>query len=59
VYLHSTALGDLPGFKDLADDTLICLRSVSEVARRADRKGSEKNFQRAEKTLENIFSYAE
>ena len=59
VYLRSTAFGNLPGFEGLADDTLICLRSVSEVAKRADRKGSERNFQRAEKTLENIFSYAE
>ena len=59
VYLRSTAFGNLPGFDGLADDTLICLRSVSEVAKRADRKGSEKNFQRAEKTLENIFAYAE
>ena len=59
VYLRSTAFGNLPGFESLADDTLICLRSVSDVAKRADRKGSEKNFRSAEKTLENIFAYAE
>ena len=59
VYLRSTAFGNLPGFEGLADDTLICLRGVSDVAKRADRKGSEKNFQRAEKTLESIFAYAE
>ena len=57
VYLHSTALGSLPGFEVLDEGTLICLRSVSEVAKRADRKGSEKNFFRAEQTLKNIFAY--
>jgi hypothetical protein len=55
VYLHSLALGDLPGFEDLGENTVICLRSVSEVARRADRKGSARQFSRAEQTLKNIF----
>lgn len=57
VYLNSTAFGTLPGFADLDDGTVICLRSVSEVARRADRKGSAESFAAAEKTLEKIFDY--
>ena len=56
VYLNSTAFGTLPGFEDLDEGTLICLRSVSEVAKRADRKGSTKKFAAAEKTLKNIFA---
>ena len=59
VYLHSTVFGSLPGFAELPEDTLICLRGVSEVARRANRKGSEKNFKSAEKTLRNIFTMQE
>jgi len=59
VYLRSTAFGSLPGFAELPEDTLICLRSVSEVARRANRKGSAQNFERAEKTLRNIFAMQE
>ncbi len=59
VYLNSTAFGSLPGFAELPQNTLICLRSVSEVAKRADRKGSAKNFESAEKTLRSIFSYGE
>lgn len=57
VYLHSTDFGNLPGLRDLDEGTLICLRSVSEVAKRADRKGSKKQFERAEQTLKNIFAY--
>lgn len=59
VYLHSTAFGSLPGFAELPEDTLICLRGVSEVAKRADRKGSARNFESAEKTLRNIFAMQE
>ena len=57
VYLNSTAFGRLPGLADLDESTLICLRSVSEVARRADRKGSAKAFSAAEKTVKNIFAF--
>ncbi len=59
VYLNSTVFGSLPGFKDLDESTLICLRSVSEVAKRADRKGSAKSFAAAEKMLKNIFATVE
>ncbi len=55
VYLSSTAFGALPGWEDMADDTVICLRSVSEVARRAG-KNNEKQFARAEQTLRNLFA---
>ncbi len=55
VYLDSLAFGELPGCADLDETTVICLRSVSEVAKRADRKGSAEQFARAEKTLVNIF----
>ncbi|MBP3606002.1 MAG: hypothetical protein J6J66_05345 [Clostridia bacterium] len=58
VYLSSTALASLPGFEDLDGSTLICLRSVSEVAKRADRRGWEKKFSAAQKVLKNIFSSA-
>ncbi len=56
VYLSSTAFGTLPGFEALDDSTVICLRSVSEVARRADRRGCEKKFSAAEKVLDSIFA---
>jgi hypothetical protein len=56
VYLSSTEFGGLPGFEKLSENTLICLRSVSEVAKRADRKGSAKKFAAAEETLKNIFA---
>lgn len=59
VYLSSTPFGKLPGWEDLSEDTLICLRSVSEVAKRANGKNSEKQFARAEKTLRNMFSSLE
>ena len=55
VYLHSLSFGQLPGCEKLDESTVICLRSVSEVARRADRKGSQREFLRAEQTLRNIF----
>ncbi len=55
VYLNSLAFGKLPGCEDLDEKTVICLRSVSEVAKRADRKGSAEQFARAEQALENIF----
>ena len=56
VYLSSTAFGSLPGFEKLDEGTLICLRSVSEVAKRADQGNSEKQFARAERVLEKIFA---
>lgn len=58
VYLSSTAFGTMPGWKDMADDTVICLRSVSEVARRSG-KNNEKQFARAEQTLRNLFAMKE
>ena len=56
VYLNSTAFGRLPGLADLDESTVICLRGVSEVARRADRKGSAKQFAAAEKVFHLFLS---
>ena len=56
VYLSSTTFGKIAGWSQLPENTLICLRSVSEVAERADSKNSKKQFERAEQTLRNLFA---
>ncbi len=56
IYLHSTEFGKLDGLKNLPDDTLIVLRSLSAVA---DSFGSDgrKNFERGEVLVRNILAY--
>ena len=56
VYLKSTSFGKLPGWDSLGDEIVICLRNRSELTVRADKKGSQRQFERAEKTLKNIFA---
>ena len=57
VYLSSTAFSRLDGLKNLPDDTLICLRSMSAVASFFDRGANRRNFERGEELLRKILSY--
>ncbi len=52
VLLSSTALGQSPLFCDLPEDTLLCLRSLSEVAQRRSR--NREVFAAAERTLRRM-----
>ena len=54
VYLSSTPSADNQGFKNLPEDTVICLRSVSGAL--SKRKSSEKLFAGAEEMLRNLLA---
>lgn len=57
IRVSSLAFGSLPGVEELDESCVICLRSVSEVASRANRKGSARAFARAESTLKGMIFY--
>ncbi|MBQ7363100.1 MAG: hypothetical protein IJW48_01475 [Clostridia bacterium] len=57
IYLHSTEFGELDGLKNLPDDTLIVLRSLSAVASAFGRDESQKNFEYGEELMRSILAY--
>lgn len=57
VYLRSLGIYSLPGICDLPDDTVVCLRSLSEVSSRLNKSEAEESFRKGEDTLKNILNY--
>ena len=56
VLLRSTAFGALPALADFPEDTVICLRILSEVG--AAKGKNRETYARAEQTLRNLFAYS-
>lgn len=56
VYLSSLSFASLPVFCDLPQDTVVCLRSLSSVSLKLDKKAPEK-FSRAETVFRNMLTY--
>ena len=57
VYLRSLAYYDLPEICNLPEDTVVCLRKLSEVSTLFGKAENEKNFHRGEIIFKNIISY--
>ena len=57
VYLRSLAYYDLPEICNLPDDTVVCLRKLSEVSTLFGKAANEENFRRGEIVFRNIISY--
>ena len=57
IYLRSIPYGTLPYISDLPDDTVICLRRLSEVSAHFGKKENEELFSRGEKIMTAILSY--
>ena len=57
IYLKSTAFGSLPVIRDLPEDTVIALRTLSAIASHYDKSQNVKNFENAEDMIRNILSY--
>ena len=56
VYLRSTGFSDKPIFEDLPENTVICLKKVSALASKFDKKDSAKNYKRAEEVISKIIN---
>ncbi len=56
IYLNSTGFATMPGFKNLPEDTVICLRNKSLVSLHLNKKQTEKHFKRAEETVKAILN---
>ena len=54
IYLSSTDFYSLPGIKDLPEDTVVCLRTLSAVASHFNKSSNEENYRRSKLTLEQI-----
>ena len=57
VYLRSLPFYSLPEICNLPDDTVVCLRKLSEVSTAFGKKENEKNFKRAETVFKNILAF--
>lgn len=57
VYLASLPFYTLPEVSNLPDDTVICLRKISDVSNVFGKDENEKNFHRAKAILQNILEY--
>ena len=58
VYLNSTGFSDKPIFEDLPENTVVCLKKVSALASKFDKKDSDKHHARAEETIKKIINLA-
>lgn len=56
IYLSSVDFGSLPLLADFPDDTVICLRALTEFTEKTDRT-SRKKFENSEKMLENLLAF--
>lgn len=56
IYLSSLDFGTLPLLADFPEDTVVCLRALSEVAEKTDRTAKEK-FANSETVLRNLIAY--
>lgn len=57
IYLKSLPFGNLPYISDLPDDTVVCLRRLSEVSSHFGKKENEELFRRGEDIITKILSY--
>lgn len=57
IYLRSLPFSSLPEICDLPEDTVVCLRTYSEVASTIGRANNEENFHRGEDMLRKLLSY--
>lgn len=57
VYLRSLAIKELPVLENLPEDTVVCVRALSEVSSVFDKAENEENHRRAIETVKNIFEY--
>ena len=57
IYLRSLPFGALPYISDFPDDTVVCLRRLSEVSSHFGKKENEELFRRGEDTMLRILSY--
>ena len=58
IYLRSLDLYELPELSNLPDDTVVCIRQLSEVSSFFGKRDNEEYFRRAEIVLKNILSYS-
>ncbi len=57
IYLSSTAFGQRPEMAKLPEDTVICIRALSEVSTHFSKKEMTRQFERGEKIITNILAY--
>lgn len=57
VYLCSLAIKELPVLENLPEDTVICVRALSEVSSAFGKAENEENHRRAVEAIKNIFNY--
>ena len=57
VYLSSLALYDLPEISKLPDDTVVCLRSLSDFSNSVGKAKNRESFAKGEKIIKDIFAY--
>lgn len=57
IYLRSLPFGDLPYISDLPDDTVVCLRRLSELSSHVGSKENKEFFRRGEDIITKILSY--
>ena len=56
IYLSSVDFGSLPLLAEFPEDTVICLRALTEFTEKTDRTSREK-FENSEKVLENLLAF--
>ena len=59
VYLRSLGIYSLPEICNLPEDTVVCLRSLSEVSSKLNKSESREAFSRGEDVFKNILEYGE
>ncbi len=57
-YLSSCGFGNAAIFKDMPENTLVCLRRISPMADKFSRKESKIHFARAEEAVKEILTYS-
>lgn len=57
VYLSSLKISSLPVLCDLPDDTVVCMRNLSEVSQVFGKAQNEENYRRGLSVIEAIFSF--
>ncbi len=57
VYLHKTPLAELPGFKSMPRDTLLCFRRISYMATVSGKKKAEAVYRRHEDVFSAMLAY--
>lgn len=58
VYLSSLKISSLPVLCDLPDDTVVCIRELSEVSQIFGKSQNEENYRRGIEVIKNFFAYS-